>query len=57
MKYRVIVRKYGYAEIEAANVEETLKKTDNMWDGEFDQVDRSWEDAEIVDSKEGEIWI
>lgn len=49
MKYRVMVRKYGYADIEAANEKEARKKTDNMWDGEFDWAERDWQDAEIVD--------
>ena len=49
MKYKVMVRKYGYAEIEADSEKEALKKTDNMWDGEFDWAERDWEDAEIVE--------
>ena len=49
MKYRVMVKKYGYAEVEAANEEEARKKTDNMWDGEFDWSERDWHDSKIVD--------
>ena len=49
MKYRVMVKKYGYAEVEAANEEDARKKTANMWDGEFDWAEHDWEDAEIVD--------
>lgn len=49
MKYKVMVRKYGYAEIEADSEKEALKKTDNMWDGEFGWAERDWEDAEIVE--------
>ena len=48
-KYRVQVVKYGYAYIDADSAEEARRKTDNMWDGEFDWVERDWRDAEIVD--------
>lgn len=48
-KYRVMVKKYGYATIDADTEEEARKKTDNMWDGEFDWATRHWNDAEIVE--------
>ena len=48
-KYRVQVVKYGYADIDADSAEEARRKTDNMWDGEFDWAERDWRDAEIVE--------
>lgn len=44
-----MVKKYGYATIDADTEEEARKKTDNMWDGEFDWATRHWNDAEIVE--------
>ena len=46
--YEVCVPKYGYAEVKAHSEEEALRKTDEMWDDEFDWSERDWRDAEIV---------
>lgn len=46
--YEVCVPKYGYAEVKAHSEEEALRKTDEMWDDEFDWAERDWRDAEIV---------
>lgn len=54
-KYRVMVVKYGYATIDAENEKEACKKTNNMWDGEFDWAERDWEDSEIVENYDEEI--
>lgn len=47
--YRVMVVKYGYADIVACDEEEAKKKTNNMWDGEFDWAERDWRNAKIVE--------
>lgn len=53
-KYRVMVVKYGYATVESKNEEEARKKTDNMWDGEFDWAERDWQDSQIVEEYDEE---
>ena len=49
-KFRVMVRKYGYATIDADTEEEARKRTGDMWDGEFNWATRDWNDSEIVES-------
>lgn len=51
MKYRVMVKKYGFATVEADTEEEAMKKADEMWDGEFDWAERDWKDSEIVEDE------
>lgn len=48
--YRVMVTQNGYANVEAPNEAEALKKVDSMRDSDFDW-DTNWssEDAVIVD--------
>lgn len=46
--YRVMVKKYGYADIEAETPEEAKKKVAEMIDFEFDWSEIDWHDAEIV---------
>lgn len=53
MIYRVMVRKYGYADVEAETEEAARRKTDEMWDGEFDWSERDWEDSEVVEKHDG----
>lgn len=48
-KYHVMVKKYGYSTIRANSENEAKKKTENMWDGEFDWSERNFGDAEIIE--------
>lgn len=46
-KMRVMVIKYGYAEVDAETGEDAIELTQNMDDSEFDWSD--FDDAQVVD--------
>lgn len=52
MIYHMMVKKYGYADVEADSEEEAKKRTENMWDAEFDWAERTADDAEVVEDWE-----
>lgn len=54
MERRVMVKKYGFATVKGDTEEEIRKKTDNMWDGEFDWATRDWHDSVIVENFDSE---
>lgn len=47
MKYRTMVVKYGYAEVEAENEAEALEKTSNLKDENFDWT--YFDDEQVVE--------
>lgn len=48
--YKVMVKKYGFADIKAKTEDAARRKTDKMDDDEFSWAERDWKESEVVGS-------